>query len=53
MIFLGTKEMNALKLMIKTYKETPDFGDPSRLEEELKTLTQDLDKLEKGLASQF
>ena len=48
---LGTKEVNALQLLIKTYKETPDFGDPSQLQEEVNILTQDINKLEKDLAT--
>ena len=43
--------MNALQLMIKTYKETPGFGNPAKFQEELNILTQNLNKLEKDLAT--
>merc|ERR1719411_1651482 len=32
----GSKEVDALQLMIKTYKETPEFGDGKKFQQELK-----------------
>ena len=46
----GSKEVDALQLMIKTYKETPEFGDGKKFQQELKVVTERLGRLETELA---
>jgi len=41
--------MQALQLMIKTYTETPDFGDATKFQEELNTVTKRVCTLEEEL----
>ena len=45
----GTTEMHALQLMIKTYTETPEFGDASKFQDELDLVIQKVHKLSKTL----
>ena len=47
----GSKEAEALQLMIKTYKETPEFGDGKKFQQELKVVTERVGRLETELAS--
>ena len=46
----GSKEVEALQLMIKTYKETPEFGDGKKFQQELKVVTERVSRLESELA---
>jgi len=47
----GSKEAQALQLMINTYKETPEFGDGKKFEQELKVVTERVTRLEAELTS--
>ena len=50
-ILLGTKEIQALQLMIQTYKDTPDFGDSKKFQEELTSVTLKVESLTQNLSS--
>lgn len=45
----GTKEMRALQLMIQTYTQTPEFGDPAKFQPEFDSVSQKVHRLEKEL----
>merc|ERR1711953_251887 len=47
----GSKEAQALQLMIDTYKETPEFGDGKKFQQELKVVTERVARLEEELSS--
>jgi len=47
----GTKEIQALQLMIQTYKDTPDFGDSKKFQEELTSVTLKVESLTQNLSS--
>jgi len=47
----GSKEAQALQLMIDTYKQTPEFGDGKKFEQELKIVTERVARLEQELSS--
>ena len=47
----GTKEMEALQLMISTYTETPNFGDAKKFQEELESVSTKVGNLSQDLIS--
>ena len=46
----GSKEAQALQLMIDTYKETPEFGDGKKFQQELKVVSERVARLEEELS---
>eukprot|EP00092_Neocalanus_flemingeri_P031176 GFUD01033867.1.p1 GENE.GFUD01033867.1~~GFUD01033867.1.p1 ORF type:complete len:570 (+),score=214.86 GFUD01033867.1:46-1755(+) len=46
----GTKEKQALQLMIDTYTKTPEFGDASKFQQELDIVSQKVEKLSQELS---
>ena len=50
-MFSGSKEAQALQLMIDTYKQTPEFGDGKKFEQELRIVTERVAKLDQELST--
>jgi len=47
----GTKEVQALQLMINTYKENPEYGNVKKFEQELKLASDKVNRLDTELSS--